>query len=65
VEGRLMPVLVRQTTVKGKKRWSVVEEETGKVRKTYSDKAKAEAYASALNIAYARGRGVKIPRRKS
>lgn len=59
-----MPVTVKETTVKGKRRWSVVEVETGKVKKTYSNEADAKAYATALNIAHARSKGAKIPKRK-
>jgi hypothetical protein len=59
-----MPVKIVEKTVKGKRRWSVVEADTGKVKKTYSDEGDAKAYATALNLAHARKKGLKVPAAK-
>ena len=57
-----MPVIVKEATVGGKKRWQVVEKDSGKVVKTYSSRADAQAYATALNLAHARKMGYGVPK---
>ncbi len=59
-----MPVKVVERTVKGKKKWSVVETDTGKTKKSYDSEKDAQAYATALNMAHARKKGY-IPKKRS